>query len=682
MSRGPSGSRLPPVTLTCLLEAARRIHLDASAVTALRADWSRSGGVALEDLPEFCRSAGIAARLPPPSGLHADVYSYPMIRLDGEAGLLLLGDQAAGRHLVWDPATGAVANIHLPASDSVQLIEISRGVRFAASGRRFGFGDIARAIDRFWPNTLNVLILSVLLQVCAFLAPLFVQFVVDDVIPTFDTHLLGVLLAGFILISVLQHLTDALRTATVVQFGSAAVYQLMGGVISHLFRLPSGYFENRAPGDVLMRISAMVSLQDFISRGVVTAAVDGVMALFAAAILLAYSWKLTAIVVTGVVIHSVVTALIQPHARRLVERQMELSGAEQSHLIETLGAIASVKTAGAESVREDGWLTIQRRVTRVGISQIRLQLLSGFSQKLTSSLQHLLVLYFGALAVMDSTLTLGMLFAFLAFRSLFTERVTSLISQVAAYRLMGANFSKVSDIVDREEETPRVWTSGASSLASLEIRDVAHAYGDVQVLSGVCLSVAPGELVGLTGPSGSGKTTLVKLIAGLLEAQTGSIRTGDVPIGPETVRQGRAAMATVLQEEHLFEGTILENVSFFRRDPDRVAAQNALRTACLWSEVARLQDGLDHRLGPGGSGLSGGQRQRLAIARALYSGHRILILDEATSSLDANTARAVVGNLRSEGVSALVITHQSCFTDLLDRIYVLKDGTTVEAPRM
>ncbi|MFT4954885.1 MAG: ATP-binding cassette subfamily B protein RaxB [Brevundimonas sp.] len=674
MSSITSRSILPPVALVCLLEAARRIGLDDKNAAALRTLWSQAGGVRLEDLPDLCRSAGIAARLPPASGLQADVYSYPMIRLDGDTGLLLLEDPSSGGHPAWDPSTGAVTRVHLAPSDSVRLIEISRGVRFAASERRFGFADIARAIDRFWPNTFNVLVLSALLQICAFLGPLFVQFVVDDVIPTFDTHLLAVLLAGFVLISVLQHLTDALRTATVVQFGSAAVYQLMGGMISHLLRLPSGYFENRAPGDVLMRVSAMVSLQDFISRGVVTAAVDGVMALFAAAILFAYSWKLTAIVVTGVVVHSVVTALVQPHSRRLVERQMELSGAEQSHLIETLGAISSVKSAGAESVREDGWLTIQRRVTRVGISQVRLQLLSGLSQKLTSSLQHLLVLYFGALAVMDSTLTLGMLFAFLAFRTLFTDRVTSLINQVAAYRLMDANFARVSDIVDRPEETPRTWKQVAPGPAGLEIENVAYSYGQTQVLAGVTLTVSPGEIVGLTGASGSGKTTLVKLILGLLEPQEGRITAGGVLIRPDTVRQGRAAMASVLQDERLFEGSILENVSFFRRDPDREEAQRALRTACLWADVEQLPDGMDQALGPGGSGLSGGQRQRLTIARALYTGHRILILDEATSSLDAGTARAVLQNLRSQGASALVITHQSGMSELMDKTYVLNGG--------
>jgi len=288
--------------------------------------------------------------------------------------------------------------------------------------------------------------------------------------------------------------------------------------------------------------------------------------------------------------------------------------------------------------------------------------------------------WLGALLVLDSAFSVGMLFAFVAYKEQFSARVAGLIDKLIDLRMLNLQGERLADIVlaPPEQESPPAPIDAID--ASLEVRAVSFRYSDPEplVLVNCSFAVAPGESVAIVGASGGGKTTLVKLMLGLLQPTDGKVLAGGVDIQKLGIDRYRKLVGTVMQDDQLFAGSIADNISFFDPAPDHAAIEHFARVAAVHDDIAAMPMAYNTLIGDMGAALSGGQRQRILLARALYKRPRILFLDEATSALDVQKERAVNDGIRSLNLTRIIIAHRPETIASADRVIVLQGGKVAQ----
>jgi ATP-binding cassette subfamily B protein RaxB len=308
------------------------------------------------------------------------------------------------------------------------------------------------------------------------------------------------------------------------------------------------------------------------------------------------------------------------------------------------------------------------------------------AKELVTGLETVLLVYLGARLAIAGDLTIGMLFAFMAWRQQFLEKTTALIETAVNFRLLDLHLQRIADIAHTE---PEAGLDGAASLVPrpvegrIELRELGFRHGEdeAEILSGVNLSVAPGEFVAITGPSGGGKTTLLKLMLGLLRPTAGQVLLDGRVLDAAGMAAFRASAGVVMQEDQLLAGSIAENISFFDPRPDLDFMRDCARLAGVDEEVMAMPMTYSTLVGDLGAALSGGQRQRILLARALYRRPRVLLMDEGTSHLDVAKEREVNAALARLSITRIVIAHRPETIAAADRVLVLRDGRLQEAAR-
>lgn len=310
-------------------------------------------------------------------------------------------------------------------------------------------------------------------------------------------------------------------------------------------------------------------------------------------------------------------------------------------------------------------------------------------KELVTGLETILVVYVGARLAIAGELTIGMLFAFMAYRQQFIDKTTALVDFAVRFCLLDLHLQRIADIAHAERE-PGLEAGAAAPLVAraftgrVELRGVTfrHAEAEPEVLCGLDLAVAPGEFVAITGPSGGGKTTLLKLMLGLLKPQSGQVLVDGRPLDAAGMAAFRAQAGVVMQDDSLLAGSIVENITFFDPQPDLDWMRDCGRLAGVDEEIMAMPMTYGTLVGDLGMALSGGQRQRLLLARALYRRPRILLMDEGTSHLDIAKEREVNAALAALDITRIVIAHRPETIAAADRVVVLCDGALYAAPRM
>lgn len=529
----------------------------------------------------------------------------------------------------------------------------------------------------FWPAFFQILALSVALQVAAFALPFQMQLVVDEGIFRADVDLLTVLAIGFGALVAVQAVIEALRSWSLQVFGQMLSYQMLGNLVRHLLRLPSDWFEKRHVGDIISRLGSASAIQDVLTRGVIAAIIDGLMAVIAVIILLLYSPLLTAVVVGAVAINLVAAFALFPVLKARTQEQIIEHAREQSHLMETVRAATTIKIMGREAERESAWRNLFANVINSSVSVGKFQISLAFTQSLVTGVQTVLVIYLGARTIVAGDgFSVGMLFAFLSFRQTFTDRANALINQAIQFRFLGLHLDRLADIVTAEPETSSGVVSRLDVSGGLRLSDVAFRYGasDRLILEGASLDIQPGEFLAITGPSGGGKTTLTKLLLGLRTPTAGTIELDGHSATPELWRSWREHVGVVAQDDRLLSGTIAENIAFFDPDLDMGRVQGAALAACVHDDIARMPMQYLSLVGDMGSTLSGGQKQRILLARALYRQPRILLLDEGTANLDVETEELIADLISKLPITRIVVAHRPALLQRADRIVTVHNG--------
>jgi ATP-binding cassette subfamily B protein RaxB len=645
-------------------------------------------GMTLEHLMRIASELELAPRavrleidefdqLQKPAILHWDLNHFVVLESADARDAVVL-DPALGRRKV------SLAQLSRHFTGVALELTPSAGFKPIEAQKRTRLSDLWTRLANYRAPFVQILALSLLIQLTALIAPFYLQLVVDEAIGQGDVSLLGVLLAGFAAVFALAAVTRALREWVVLTLGQSLSFQLGGNVVRHLVRLPLAYFERRHVGDLLSRIGSIQPIQELLAKGLVNALIDSALLVTTLAVMALISPGLTAIVVATALLYLLVVQLLYPTLRRRTEEEIVSRAGEETYLMETMRAIRAIKLHGHETMRENGWRNRYAEVVSAGYRRRIADIKIDLAEEALFGLSFLFTVYFGAAAVMDQSLTIGLLLAFLAYRSSFTASASALVDQFQQWRLLSVHLDRLSDIVtEKKEELLIAPERQLLPGPSIRVEGLTFAYspGEAAILANVDIDIPKGSFVAIVGPSGAGKTTLMRLMLGLLQPTAGQIFVDCVPLTSATLAAWRSRAAAVMQDDHLLTGTLADNIAFFDSKPDERLIEHASRLARIHDDIIRMPMSYYSLVSDMGAALSAGQRQRILLARALYRDPDVLFLDEGTANLDPETETQIVNMIARLEITRVVIAHRPALVEKADIVLRLDRGQVVEVRR-
>jgi ATP-binding cassette subfamily B protein RaxB len=607
-----------------------------------------------------------------PAILHWNLNHFVVLTAAGTRKMTILdpakGERVMSRDEVADHFTGVV--LELTPTKDFEPVEDKRRTRLT---------DLWSNVTGLRRALFQVLIFSLALQILTLALPFYLQLTIDEAVLREDRSLLLVLAVGFGFLYVLQAGTEAFRSWVILILGQSVTFQMAGNVLRHLIRLPAVFFEKRHVGDIISRVGSVKPIQEALTQSLIAAILDGMMAITTGILIIVYSWQLALVVMVSVTIYTAASLLIFPFLRRREEDLLAAHAGENTYTIETIRASRAVKLFGREAEREAGWRNAYTSVINAGVKVGGWRIGMTTIDRLLFGLQLVLVVYLGARAIIAGDLTIGMLFAFLAYRQNFADRITGLVQKIISFRMLGLHLERLGDIIHERPEmiAPPSAMSRGVIRGGICVKNITYSYGsnEAPVLQDVSMDIAPGAFIAITGPAGGGQTTLLKLMLGLLAPERGEILIDGLPIAHHGLSSFRAETGVVMQDDALLSGTIADNIAFFDPELDMGRVQEAAMQAHIHDDIARMPMNYLSMIGDMGAALSGGQRQRLLIARALYRNPRILFMDEGTANLDEEAERCIADVLSAMPITRVVIAHRPELVRRAQAVYVVKDRT-------
>lgn len=538
------------------------------------------------------------------------------------------------------------------------------------------FGSI-KGLNR---SLLLIIALAICLEIFSLVQPLFLQWVIDEVIVSSDTDLLTVLVIGFALLLLFQQATYAVKDWTLMFFSTTFNVQWRANVFSHLISLPVQYFERRHLGDVISRFGAIDTIQQTLSTSFLGGLIDGMVTIVTLTMMFIYSPMLATIALAVMILYGAIRAVMYRPLRQATEENIISGAKQQSHFLETIRGLKTIKLFNRQPDRRESWLALFVQEVNSGLHVQKLQLISRQINGLLFGLEGLLIIWLGAKMVINKEFTVGVLITFNAYKMHFDSRVSSLIDKYFEVRMLRLQGERLADIVLSEpeghEESINIYADDAQRDYSIRFDNVSFRYaeGEPEILKNVSFCIMPGESVAVVGASGCGKTTLINILLGVLSPSQGQILLGDIDISRLGVERVRQLTGTVLQDDLLFAGTIADNICFFDPAPDFQRMMACAALAAVHDEIMQMPMAYSTLVGDMGTVLSGGQKQRVLLARAIYKQPRILLLDEATSHLDIVNERAVTSAIDSLNMTRLFVAHRPETIASASRVIVLEQG--------
>ncbi len=639
-------------------------------------------GMTLKELMETASRLGLACRALRLEPAHLAQLRLPAVLHWDLDHFVVLKSVGARRAVIHDPARGVRQLTPTELSDHMTgiALELTPTARFERRRdvERVGLAALVGRVPGFTRAIGQALALSVVLQLFVLASPFYMQIAVDDAVTKGDRGLLAGLAIGFALLTLIKVAAGALRALVSLNLGNVVTFQMVTGLFHHLLRLPLPFFERRHIGDLISRFGTAQPVKDLITEGLITALVDGAMAAATLGLMLVYSPLLTSVVVAALVLYLVLRLSTFGSLRRRTEEQIQERARQDSVFIETVRAVQSIKLFGREAERESLWQNRYAGFVNAGLRLGRLRIGFTSANDLIFGMENILTIFLGARMALDGTLTVGMLFAFIAYKQQFLDKASQLLEKAIDLRMLDLYLERLSDIALSERERGHDQPTGLARriVGSIELRGVSYRYAasEPYVFEKVNLKIRPGEFIAITGASGGGKTTLLKVMLGLFEPTEGEVLIDGYPIHALGLQTVRAQVGVVMQDDQLLSGSVLENITFFDPLIDHERARRAAERAGIHDEVMRMPMGYNTLIGDMGTGMSGGQRQRLLLARALYREPRILLMDEGTSHLDPAREAAVNAAIEELAITRIIIAHRPQTVAAARRVLVLAEG--------
>ncbi len=669
--------------LACLAMVAGAHGLETDLPT-LRQRFSLSlKGVTLADMVRMAEAMQLNSR-----ALRAELDELPQVQLPCVLHwdlnhFVVLVSLRGGTAVIHDPGRGMrrIRMEEFSRHFTGVVLELSPAPGFvvAEERRRFSLRQLLGPVSGLKRAVVQILMLALALEIFVLLSPFFMQWVVDGVMPGADRDLLVTLGVGFALLVLIQVATAAARSWAVLVLSASLNLQWMVNVFAHLLRLPVSWFEKRHAGDIWSRFGAVQQIQKTLTTSFIEVVLDGLLVVLTLAMMAIYSGTLTSLALGAVALYALQRwAFYRPLAAS-TEEALVFEARQSSHFLGSLHGVQAIKLFNAVGDRQSRFASLVVDTMNAQVAARRLDLMSSVMQRLVFGLERVLVIWIGAGLVLDGRLSVGMLFAFFAYQETFATRVSGLIDKAVEIKMLRLQGERLADIVltAPEADTER---PSQDIHAGIELRDVSFAYadGEPEVLQRISLKIEPGESVAIVGPSGCGKTTLLKVILGIHAPTGGEVLCGGVPMGRLGLRAWREQVGVVMQDEALFSGSIIDNISFFSPQADMAWVEQCARVAAVHDEIEAMPMGYHTLIGDMGAALSGGQKQRILLARALYKRPRVLLLDEATSSLDVDRERTVNHAVKQLALTRVIVAHRPETIASANRVIALYEGRVAQ----
>ena len=652
-------------------------------LNALRREYPVSlKGATLRTVMDIAAELGLAGRplrleiehlrsLRTPAILHWDMNHFVVLRHVGRSGIT-----------IHDPAFGvrrfALAEVSKHFTGVALELTPDGAFRAYQPAPKLSLLDFLGQISGLGPALIQTLVLSAVLQLYVLASPFYMQIVVDNAIAKNDHDLLLVLALGFALFLLINTGATLIRARVLTYAQRALAFQMGTSLFRHLLRLPMTYFEKRHVGDLVSRFSSTEPVRALLAEGLVTALIDGTMALLTGAMIFLYRPSLSLVVLAALALYVALRIAFYHLMRRRTLDLIEARSRESTTFIETMRAVQSIKIFTRETERSAVWMNRYAEVVRAEASTGLLKQAFHVANEAIFGLENVLIIYLGAQAALAGEMTIGMLFAFISYKHQFVDKAARLVERAIEYRMLDLHLERLSDIAGAEPEQghcrPAAYQQPIEG--NIEIRDLCFRYaeGEPFLLRNVNLSIRTGEYVAITGPSGCGKTTLLKVILGLLAPTSGEIMVDGVPLRVLGHQAFRKSIGVVMQDDQLLSGSIADNICFFDESFELDHMMHCAELAGIHEEICRMPMTYNSLIGDMGTSLSGGQKQRVLLARALYRRPRLLFMDEGTSHLDVATERQVTAAVKALGLTRVIIAHRPETIASAPRRLVMHDG--------
>lgn len=654
-----AGTDLKGTNVLGMTEAAQQLGLQAKGVKG-----------PIESLPQIPLPA--VAHVVLPNGLHHYVVIYRV------------GKQFVE---VMDPGDGKMHRKSLDEFKAIWsgiLILMQPGEAFQTGNERVS------VLARFWqlvrPHRtvlLQALFGALVYTILGLSTSIFVQKIVDFVLVDGNRNLLNLMGVVMVALLLLQVFIGTTKTFYTIKTGQAIDARLILGYYTHLLRLPQQFFDTMRVGEIISRINDAVKIRVFINDVSINLLVNVFIVVFSFALMFTWYWKLATVLLLVIPLYAAIYFVTNRLNKKVQRKLMEDSADLESQLVESLNAVGTIKRFRLEEhanhKTETRFIGLLGTVYKSGKNAI----FSSTSSEAMSRLFTIILLWVGADYVLDRHITPGELLSFYALVGYFTGPVTSLIGMNRTIQDAVIAADRLFEIMDLErEQEERTLELKADMIDEIRFEDVHFRYGTrVQVFRGLDLTIPAGLMTAIVGESGSGKSTLLSLLQNIYPLQGGNISIGRYALKYVSNDSLRNMISVVPQRIDLFAGHVVDNIAVGDYEPNMQRILDISEMLGIRSFVESLPNGFATELGENGATLSGGQKQRIAIARALYRQPEILILDEATSSLDPTAEQYVqraVDHLTAQGKTVIVIAHRLSTVQRAHKIIVLHEGQLAE----
>jgi len=551
---------------------------------------------------------------------------------------------------------------------------------------KFGFSWFFPVLKKHKSNLFQVVLASFFVQLLALFNPLLIQQIFDAVISQGNLSSLNVLGTILISMALAQALLGSLRTFLFADTTNQIDTNLGSSIIHHLLRLPISFFSKRSVGELNGRINELEKIRKFLTSTAITVFLDAIFSLIYIAVMLLYSVKLTFMALTILPIFIILTIIISPINKRQLRSQAESRAKLQSHLVESLNGIETIKGQGMEIYSHWRWEQLYIKQIKNGFKNIITNTTASSVSQFLSQLSGLIVIWGGAVLVLKGEMTLGQLIAFRILAGYVTTPILRLTSTWQNFQDIALSVERLGDVIDNKKEIDL----NGNNLPPLETIQGDISFENVSLklensnnyqLKDISFTAKKGDFIAVIGSSGSGKSTLMKVLMRLHQPNEGLVKIDNNDINKFDLYSLRNQIGYVPQETLLFKGTIKSNISLTKPEASFEEIKEAAKISNADGFIQELSKGYSNEIGEKGVRISGGQKQRISIARMIIKEPRLVILDEATSSLDVENEKIVLINIMNKFKNKTIffVTHKLDNMELFSNILLMDKGKLIEA---